>query len=157
MGRLDELSPLRGLRRVRTLRLMEKGQFGRRLAELRRKRSLTQAQLAERTGFSVGYLANLEQGVSDPLYSTAAVIARALSVSLDAFLVEASEEFADVRPGSPGKFSDEQIAAMLADLAAGLSKTDVAGKHGCSISYVTRLASGERRPGARKPRRKKGG
>lgn len=75
------------------LRLMQKGQFGRRLAELRRDRCLTQAGLAARTEsscrpVSARTVSELEQGRSEPSFAVAVALAEALGVSVHAFTVE---------------------------------------------------------------------
>ena len=55
--------------------------FGQRLARLRRRQRLTQAQLARRAGLSVAVVQSLEQGVrSDPRLSTVLKLAAALGL-----------------------------------------------------------------------------
>ncbi|AQS55266.1 helix-turn-helix domain-containing protein [Novibacillus thermophilus] len=44
--------------------------FGKRLSELRKKRGLSQYELADRLGFSRGQIANYEQGQREPDYNT---------------------------------------------------------------------------------------
>ena len=36
-------------------------------------------------------------------------------------------------------FTDEQIAAIRADIDKGMKQTEIAEKHGCSRSYVSKL------------------
>ena len=57
--------------------------FGPLLKQFRRAAHLTQAQLAERAGFSVTYMSKLERGVRQPLPSTIALLADALNLSGD--------------------------------------------------------------------------
>jgi transcriptional regulator with XRE-family HTH domain len=53
-----------------------------RLKALRAARGMTQAVLARKTPFSVGYVARLEQGRHDPPLSTLAKLAKALKVTV---------------------------------------------------------------------------
>src|SRR5262245_35580894 len=57
--------------------------FGIALKRARRAARLTQAQLAERAGFSVVYISMLERGVRQPQRSTAVLLADALDLSRD--------------------------------------------------------------------------
>ncbi len=57
-----------------------------RLKQLREARNLTQAQLAERVGFSREYIARLETGRHDPTLSTLEKLAKALNVQLGKLL-----------------------------------------------------------------------
>jgi transcriptional regulator with XRE-family HTH domain len=54
---------------------------GRRLKELRRSRGLTLAQLAERTGLSIGSLSQVERGLVSPTIRTVYAVSTALGVS----------------------------------------------------------------------------
>lgn len=65
--------------------------YGRRLAELRRDRGFTQAELAERAGLSLSTIADLERGrrlVPKLAMEIAQKLARALAVRMDALLEE---------------------------------------------------------------------
>lgn len=53
------------------------------IAKLRRKNRWTQAELAERTGFSVGYIAAIEEGRVFPSLKALAIIANCLGVSME--------------------------------------------------------------------------
>ncbi len=55
--------------------------FGPLLKQFRRAARLTQAQLAERAGFSVVYISMLERGARQPQPSTVALLADALDLS----------------------------------------------------------------------------
>lgn len=57
--------------------------LGKRLAELRNQKGLSQYELAERLGFSRGKLANYEQGSRQPDYGTLEIIADFFNVSID--------------------------------------------------------------------------
>lgn len=56
--------------------------FGRHLRELRRARSLTQAQVAERCGTMVPVISNLERGMTVPTLSTLLHLANALECTM---------------------------------------------------------------------------
>ena len=64
--------------------------FGQILQRERTAAGLTQAQLAELCGVPLGTLRDYEQGKRNPLFSTAAKIARGLHKSLDLFDAEAA-------------------------------------------------------------------
>jgi DNA-binding XRE family transcriptional regulator len=64
--------------------------FGQILQRERTAAGLTQAQLAELCGVPLGTLRDYEQGKRNPLFSTAAKIARGLQKSLDLFDAEAA-------------------------------------------------------------------
>jgi transcriptional regulator with XRE-family HTH domain len=73
---------------------------GRRLAELRRKRGETQAQLAEGLGFSVKYMQRLERGANMTIDSLV-TIANHLDVDVrDLFKISRARP-APRRPGRP--------------------------------------------------------
>ncbi len=63
----------------------EKGYFALRLKELRRQAGLSQPQLAERSGVSVGTIRQFEQGRREPTYATLVKLVEGLAVSLAAF------------------------------------------------------------------------
>jgi transcriptional regulator with XRE-family HTH domain len=56
--------------------------FAMRLKQLRQQRELTQAALAKKMKFSVGYMARLEQGLHDPPLSTVEKLAKALKIEV---------------------------------------------------------------------------
>jgi transcriptional regulator with XRE-family HTH domain len=60
--------------------------FGKRIAELRRKRDLTQEALAEKTGLAQRTIASIEQGQRWARLSTLHKLAKGLSVSTDELL-----------------------------------------------------------------------
>ena len=60
--------------------------FGKRLASIRKKRGLSQYQLADKLGFSRGQIANYEQGKREPDYQTLIKIAEFFDVSTDYLL-----------------------------------------------------------------------
>ncbi len=61
--------------------------LAKRLKELRKKKKLTQLELAEKTGLSHAYIGRLEIGRYDPQLSTLKKLAKVLKVSI-AELVE---------------------------------------------------------------------
>jgi DNA-binding XRE family transcriptional regulator len=65
--------------------IMAETVFGKRLVALRKAAGLSQPELAEKAGVSLGGLRGLEQGRRMPRWDIAIALARALSVSLDAF------------------------------------------------------------------------
>jgi transcriptional regulator with XRE-family HTH domain len=56
--------------------------FTMRLKQLRKKRGITQAVLAQKTQLSLGYVARMEQGRHDPPLSTLAKLSKALKVTV---------------------------------------------------------------------------
>lgn len=60
--------------------------LGPRIAELRKKKGWTQAELAKMTKLSEGYIAAIEEGRVQPKIKTLAIIARCLEVSVDSLL-----------------------------------------------------------------------
>src|SRR5262245_10361830 len=79
---------------------MNAGQFGLRLKQLREAAGLTQPQLAEKAGLSKGGIANLEQGIREPAWSTVLLLAEALGVDCRAFQEAPA---ADVKPRGRGR------------------------------------------------------
>ena len=74
--------------------------FGPLLKQFRRASHLTQAQLAERAGFSVTYISKLERGARQPQRSTVVLLADALSLSGDERATfESSAESSAQAPG----------------------------------------------------------
>ena len=61
-------------------------ELGARLLRLRTERAVTLDQLAERTGFSKGYLSRIENGKKTPPLGTLARVAKALGTQLNALL-----------------------------------------------------------------------
>ncbi|WP_409342769.1 helix-turn-helix domain-containing protein [Paenibacillus sp. MBLB4367] len=60
--------------------------FGRRLAELRNQRGMSQYELADRLQLSRGQIANYEQGTREPDFKTLILLADFFEVSLDFML-----------------------------------------------------------------------
>lgn len=60
--------------------------LGKRLAELRNKKGISQYELADRLGFSRGKLANYEQGSRQPDYETLKLFANYFEVTTDYLL-----------------------------------------------------------------------
>jgi transcriptional regulator with XRE-family HTH domain len=61
--------------------------FAQRLRELREQAGLTQESLAYKTGMSVSSIRNYEQGIREPYWKGVFQLAKALSVSSEAFAV----------------------------------------------------------------------
>ena len=55
-------------------------QFGSRVRALRKKRGMTQEQLAEATGLSVNFISFVERGIKSPSLANIGHIAKALNV-----------------------------------------------------------------------------
>ena len=66
--------------------------FGQRIKTLRRFRSLTQEQLAERSGLSYKFIGEIERGTGNPTIETIGKIARALEMPVARLLTEKKEE-----------------------------------------------------------------
>jgi transcriptional regulator with XRE-family HTH domain len=78
--------------------MMEDGQFGLQLKQLRQAAGLTQPQLAAKAGLSKAGVADLEQGRNDPSWATVTKLAAALGVDCRAF-----QETPTVKPASRGR------------------------------------------------------
>ncbi len=63
----------------------ESGSLGRDLRVLRRQRGLTLAEVSERAGRSVGWLSQVERGISEPSMKELDALAAALDMPLDSF------------------------------------------------------------------------
>lgn len=74
--------------------------FKAKLIEERKRAGLTQEELAESSGVSLGALRNLEQGQRGPSWRTVVMLARALGVTADTF--SNCDEVAD-KPKKPKK------------------------------------------------------
>ena len=61
---------------------MLKKQLGKRIAFLRRKAKLTQAQFAEKTGYSIEFVSLVERGINAPSVEGCGRIAKTLKVSV---------------------------------------------------------------------------
>jgi transcriptional regulator with XRE-family HTH domain len=79
--------------------------FGIRLSELRKKRGLTQSQLAERVGMSKSTIASWEIGTRDPNSEMIARLAEFFNVSTD-FLLGQTNDYKEIK--STNFDSDEQ-------------------------------------------------
>jgi transcriptional regulator with XRE-family HTH domain len=83
--------------------------LGRGLRALRRARGMTLAQLAEETGFTPGYLSQIENAVAVPTLSALAEIAAALGADLAAFFPpEAARRVRVSRAGDTRRIRIEQ-------------------------------------------------
>jgi transcriptional regulator with XRE-family HTH domain len=67
-------------------------EIGKRIKEFRRNKSLTLQELADKTGFSKGYLSKVETSVKAPPVATLSVIARELDVTVSSLLGEEAQQ-----------------------------------------------------------------
>jgi len=83
--------------------------LGRRLRNLRRTRGLTLREVAEETGFTAGYLSQVENGLAVPALSALADIAAALGADLAAFFpADDARRVRVSRAGDPHRIRIEQ-------------------------------------------------
>jgi transcriptional regulator with XRE-family HTH domain len=86
--------------------------FGGRLKQLREERSLTQHELAARSGCHTMTIAKLERGAQEPAWPLVLALAKALGVTCEAFSGEAAALPAEQRPrGRPPKATAEPVEA----------------------------------------------
>ncbi len=77
--------------------------FSGRLKELRERAGLTQKELAEKAGISQRAVSHYEQNLTDPSWSSALALARALGVTVLAFTKAPSPAAAPAKRGRPRK------------------------------------------------------
>ena len=92
--------------------------FGLRVQSFRRRRHLTQEDLAEKVGRSVDTLSNLERGVSSTRIETAFRLAEVLGIEM--------AELFDVRAADGVDRESRQLIERLVDLVAGQDRETVA-------------------------------
>ena len=83
-------------------------------SEVRRKRIIsgyTQRQLAERLHMSIRTILDLENGVSNPKFETAVLIAKELNISIDAILFP--------------KLSTSTVSKTIVDFFAGKTEAEI--------------------------------
>ena len=101
--------------------MISEDQIGRRLRQLRIERGLTIAGLAEKSGYSQGYLSKMENSKSSPPVSTLMTLAKALGVNVSEIfseeeiqvgvtLVRKGERQSISRPGTAFGYSYEPLA-----------------------------------------------
>ena len=72
--------------------------LGRRIAELRNKRGLTQEKLAELTNYSTNHIAKLESARTNPSFELLVNLSRALDVELkELFCIEEDKTSEDIK------------------------------------------------------------
>jgi transcriptional regulator with XRE-family HTH domain len=102
---------------------MDELKIGRKIHQIRLQNKLTLLKIAQRTGFTKGYLSLIERGKKSPPIATLSKIARAFGVDIGAFfehkkpedsltLVEKGEREVVVRDGSIFGYRYESIAPM---------------------------------------------
>ena len=97
---------------------METGdRLGSQLRAIRRRRGLTQEQLADLIGRSTDAVSNLERGVSLPSFETLDRLSQRLDVPI--------REFFDLPEGRETSARRQELLATLADLARSMSDGDL--------------------------------
>ena len=83
---------------ARKAEIMDKGEnnivfakMGQRIQYYRQKANLTQEKLAERIGITPNHLSRIEAGCHNPYFETIMLAAKALDVSIDAFLEDVED------------------------------------------------------------------
>lgn len=61
--------------------------FGQKIAQLRKDRGLTQADLAFETSISTSYMSAIENGITDSTISTAKRVAKALEIDINELFI----------------------------------------------------------------------
>lgn len=89
--------------------------LGDRIAKLRKKKGLSQYDLAERLGFSRGKLANYEQGSRKPDYDTLMIIASFFDVSVAYLLYGKADDETNILP-ELNKKDERDIAKKLENI-----------------------------------------
>ena len=72
--------------------MINEAEIGQRIREFRLKKNLTLQMLADRTGYSKGYLSKVEKSDKAPPVATLSTIARELDATVASFLGEGSQE-----------------------------------------------------------------
>ena len=93
--------------------------LGQRVADLRRRAELTQAQLAERLGVAVETISRLERGTVIPSLSRLALLAEALSVPLTDLFTQprGARQKAEDRLAAALRRQSAEDIELIADLA----------------------------------------
>jgi transcriptional regulator with XRE-family HTH domain len=90
--------------------------LGKNIAFLRKKKNLTQYELADKLGFSRGKLANYEQGTREPDYETLKKIAGFFEVSTD-YLLGINNIYTKEDSTATGKaFGDSELWLWFKDI-----------------------------------------
>ncbi len=106
--------------------MLDESEIGRKIKQLRKERRLNLLELAEKTGFTKGYLSKVENSKKSPPVSTLATIAAALGVSLGSIfsdeetktsitLVKKGEHKMMARDGTAFGYSYEPLALSYPD------------------------------------------
>lgn len=82
---------------------MTKEEFAARLREIREAKGLSREELADRVGVSEEAIALWERAQREPSMGNFVAVARALGVSLDAFLEPAKNPIESRKPGRPSR------------------------------------------------------
>jgi transcriptional regulator with XRE-family HTH domain len=89
---------------------MPESKFAARLKELRESAGLTQQELADKVGLSLGAIRHLEQGLNEARFSTINALAEALGVNCLAFNQEPGQ-MSKAKRGRPRKPAPDTPAA----------------------------------------------
>jgi len=87
--------------------------LGERVAELRRGRRLSQAELAERARVTAKYVSEVERGVANPSLDVLRALARPLGVTLARLLAERGEVDAEIAALLGGRPATDRRRAVL--------------------------------------------
>lgn len=141
-------------------RARQRPQVGAQVRRLRRERSLTLAEVAERSGLNIGYLSQIENDKASPSLESLAVLATAIGVPITWFLADTAAPPRVVRAGDrrtwkgPGGSHIEEVDGgiprdmrlVTATLAPG-EKTGIHGhggdEHHLVLSGRVRMVQGE--------------
>jgi len=109
----------------------KKPDFGKRLAEARRDKGMTQQELADKAGVHISHVQRIEAGTSQPTVEILKRLAEALQVSLDMLVFERTSEAATQRLSDAElleqfaqveRFADEDKQAVKKIIAAMIVK-----------------------------------
>ncbi len=92
-------------------------QIGHRIRGRRRQLGLTLKTLGERSGLSVPYLSQVERNQANPTVTSLASIARALGVSLNAFVPDDVHETVVTRSGAGSYLQVQELPFRIKSLA----------------------------------------
>ncbi|MFO1210453.1 MAG: XRE family transcriptional regulator [Amaricoccus sp.] len=79
--------------------------LGPKIRRCRRAKDMTLQQVSERAGLSIGFLSQVERGMSTPSLASLCNIAEALGATVDAFVKPSLQQSAVSRPGERESFS----------------------------------------------------
>lgn len=86
----------------------KQSKFGERVAAARRARSMTQGELADKTGIHISHVQRMEAGTTQPTLDVLKRMAEALQTSIDELVFDRASEIAS------GRLSDAELIEQLA-------------------------------------------